>query len=1033
MDIQKIKKYPYLGNSKNLIEYFLIVGFENSSKVEISNTLKNLFSSVSKIENPDPENQDVPKLKYHHSQNMPVVLNNISSNYSDFLINEDSIIKYLFPNKTLIFYVKQEKIEPQNQNLIFYLSDSNLFENYNKENNNDKNNENIKEDNHIIYNIYSYLFWELIIVDNYRFFFPKVFVFISQYSYFNYFSILAQNILFRFRKNSFEIPLEVQLYNIVNFTISPINYDIKLDLLTCYDILDIKRMFDPKKTELIKEKEIDGKEKENFFKKNEDNHIVLPQLTGYPYFDINLSYLFSNFNFESFFTTYLFSFLEFKMIFFSPSLNFLNAIMYIIRFLSYPFIDKKDLGQIYSISKDDFMFGTEIHNNLIGVNCEYDEKIIIPNFYKDYFIISLNNTSINILYNREEIKDINNEPANNKSINNIMKLINYIQSTVRFEEKEKYNFIDKRIKVMHNSLYLCFRNIINSNITFNNNNEREENDFFKELKLDESNYRTYNYEYNKYDDYNSTIIKAFYNFNLSIYEFFHDTVRLVNDNIQENKDKYKSIEFKIKIDNYKENKLNEEDKIFLELFKKTTKYKQFIDLFLKENKCNELNRSSLIIAEEFMNIRKGFDNNELKDNKDYLQLIDFFYKTSNKIKIIDFNLFYINYADNQKPDKENYLAKKMYNLIIDSKIIKILHEAKTNKGKYLYRQKECILDNNILKRYAYIINNMDEKELKQNFPSLSYKQEEIKIEEIKTTDFADLLENDFLEVKFYEIKEIVVVIILIIYIISLKRNKLLFNFFPEILNINLDRKIILRKYIYLTLVVLINKIKEKKNAKENYIKELLIFQEILKKICDLSESNKNHISKTIYLNERIIDIINIFNSEQKIYEELLKKEPSFQKENESVVKKYNEFLSNKNENLDLLEDGVDYKVLLQNNACRDKGAIKDDVLIKISEALDYRGTIQTTCKTCQLKIKPNLFFVLVPIDKSGNINFYSICYLYKNALDILKIVMNGNPTLNEKNKVDKELFNIIGNMIFYLNFKEGPLNVISRYLATSLK
>ena len=125
--------------------------------------------------------------------------------------------------------------------------------------------------------------------------------------------------------------------------------------------------------------------------------------------------------------------------------------------------------------------------------------------------------------------------------------------------------------------------------------------------------------------------------------------------------------------------------------------------------------------------------------------------------------------------------------------------------------------------------------------------------------------------------------------------------------------------------------------------------------------------------------------------------------------------------------------MLQNNACRDKGAIKDDVLIKISEALDYRGTIQTTCKTCQLKIKPNLFFVLVPIDKSGNINFYSICYLYKNALDILKIVMNGNPTLNEKNKVDKELFNIIGNMIFYLNFKEGPLNVISRYLATSLK
>ena len=35
-------------------------------------------------------------------------------------------------------------------------------------------------------------------------------------------------------------------------------------------------------------------------------------------------------------------------------------------------------------------------NNLIGVNCEYDEKMVIPSFYKDYFIISFDLSSITI-------------------------------------------------------------------------------------------------------------------------------------------------------------------------------------------------------------------------------------------------------------------------------------------------------------------------------------------------------------------------------------------------------------------------------------------------------------------------------------------------------------------------------------------------------------------------------------------------------------------------------------------------------------
>ena len=186
---------------------------------------------------------------------------------------------------------------------------------------------------------------------------------------------------------------------------------------------------------------------------------------------------------------------------------------------------------------------------------------------------------------------------------------------------------------------------------------------------------------------------------------------------------------------------------------------------------------------------------------------------------------------------------------------------------------------------------------------------------------------------------------------------------------------------------------------------------------------KESKDKCYYPNERLMEIIKNFNIFQKKYQELVERNKSFPKDNKLVIKNY----VNGNNKV-RFEDGVDYKVLLQKNSCKDKGAIKDDVLIQYSEILEYKGLIQTTCKTCQLRIRPNLFFVHVPIDKSSSVGFYSICYSYKNASEIMKKALNNN--LSDKN--NEELFNIIANMIFYMNFKLGPNNKISDYLATCL-
>jgi len=1023
LKLKKIKKYPYLGSSPNLIENFLIIGFEKSTKTEILND-ENFKREVQ-----DYEYQGYPQKIKIFIENKPEVLNNISSDFSERMIDEDLIVKYFFPDLTQIYFNKGEKKEPSNQNIIFYLSADKLT--VKEPNDNEKNIEE-KLNDHIMFNVFGYLFWEIQISDNYKFYFPKILVFISQYSHFRYFSILAQNIVFRLRKNSFEIPLEIQIYNIVNFTPSPIHCDLKLDLLANYDVLDMKRMYKPNEFEIIKKIEEDGKE--NLNDPNKDSQIILPQLSGIPYFDIDLSYLFSYFKFESFFTTYIFSFLEFKTIFFSPNLNFLNTIMYIIRFLSYPFIDMNDNGQIYSISKDEFLNGGEIKNNIIGVNCIYDPNFVIPQYYNNYFIISFNENSIEIYFNGKNINNLNVDPANSGEVNDIIKLMKYIENSVKIsegEEKVYYHFLDKRLYSMYDALYHCFKNIMNINVNFNNNDKEKLDDFFIELKLDESNFRNYSYKYDKFDDHNATIQKAFYNFNLNVYEYFYERMKLNIDNKEKNKNKFEANLYKLEFNYYKEKKaLYEEDKLFLQLFEKTSKFKQFSELFFKNNISCDLNKPSLIIAEEFLNARKGYG--EYRDKKDYIQVINTFYQTSDKIRIIDFMKFNIFFADNAS------CAKQMYDIILDSKIL----DPRNNKGKFIYRQKECTLDNNIIKRYAYLLNNMEEKEIIDLFPSLDFKLKENIIEEIKTTDFADLLENELIEEKFTKFEEIVIEIVLIIYFINIKRKNIIFHFFEEIFPFldnflqNTEKKINFinfRKYIYLILLILNDQVKEKLKKKENCTKELLIYQEIINTIISINDKQKRDSCQTICVNERFIIIINNFEKYQKEYENLLKEDDKLERESSENVQKYYQYNPKESEdNSDLLEDGVDYKVLLQNNACRCKRA--DNVFLTICEALDYKAHITTTCKTCSLRIKPSLFFIHDSIDKAELIEFFSLSYTYKSCKEMLKIIMgNSANTLKEKNYIDNELFTTIGNMIFYLNYKKGPLNKISRYLATSLK
>ena len=1040
-DLKLTKKYPFLGFSQNLIDYFLIVGYDLASKTEIAlNYSAEMNKNPSIVQPAQAFNKDTRTFKdeiskdnntvrelnfpssFYQIENRPVVLNSIGSDYINAALDEEVIIKHLLPdNLTKIYFdlSKNERTELPTQNIMLYLKANKIFE---FDDAHEEKDENLKND--IMFNVFGYLFYESFLAigkdqKNYRLYFPKIFVFISQYSPFKYFSFLSQNILFRMKHHT-EIPLEVQIYNIINFTPSPINSNLCLECLINNDLFNLKKSYTAVNDQIFKLKK---NAESNEFKN--DFLIYINQFTGFPYLDINIVSMFYLYNnIDMFIIIYLFSFLEVRCIFFCKNLDPLNNIMYVLNMLMYPFIEISDLGQIYSVSLDDILDKNKILDNyFIGVNCEYEEKMQLPEVYKDYVIINLLEKDINMYYKGVNI--IRGEPPSD-----VCTLYHFLKRILNEETaSQDKKFLETKLSYLYNNVNTNFAKFYTLN---ENVDETKKEIFFKELNFSETTKQDFKYKYCEYEENNLTVQKLFYSFNICVMQYFHDMLQLEVSNKKENllNDDYIKAYFEYNFRDKEDVSVSyegdctiqfcEEDKVFLKLFRKTKKFKNFINQFLKRNDCQEIKRPSLRMAEEFMYIDKSLKYDEPRD---YFQIISTFYQTSNKMRKITFNKFYMYYSD--------HLIKKMFNFAHETKVMKLVFKEDKAKNamnnKYLFYPKDNILDNNILQRYSYILNNFDPKLLNDNFPHLKFKETENNLEDVNPNLFAEFLESNLLENKSYTINEIFSFILFIIYIISLKKNKYLFHFFEEIAKSHLlSTKCYLRKYIYLILYLIDEKVKDKIKAKKNYIKELLLYKEIMSSIM----KNKEKANNLFYPNELLSDILRNFNFYQNYYAVLLKKNPELVEKNKAIIENHKNFIST------LLEEGYDYKVFMQNNTCEDKGAIKDDVLINITEAIEYKGLIQTTCKTCKFKIKPNLFFIHVPLDKSSSVGFYSIIYSYKSALKILNKILNNI----EKGNTEEEYFCLCANMIFYINFQSakkekkenGFNNLLSRFIATSI-
>ena len=280
-----IKRFPFNGRSKYLIDKFYIIGYRpnNLHKILFQNSenkksLQNIAKKIIQEESSNPTNYGKslfnsnilknPNMKLIIDES-PSLLNEISSDLRKELPDIDIIKNMLFPNKINIYlksdYNKKTLIPRRitvSENLSLQKKSS--FPPKIEEEDSETNSLNLDEDendnstlklmNAKQYNMvfsynpqsgknskksingFAYVFYKEfkekqdIGEIQFTFYVPVTFCIISEFPYFNSYYNLCKQIVQLFQNNKNEIPLEILIHNIINFSPSPINGEISLNI-----------------------------------------------------------------------------------------------------------------------------------------------------------------------------------------------------------------------------------------------------------------------------------------------------------------------------------------------------------------------------------------------------------------------------------------------------------------------------------------------------------------------------------------------------------------------------------------------------------------------------------------------------------------------------------------------------------------------------------------------------------------------------------------------------------------------------------
>ena len=192
-----ISKYPYLGYSPNLIEYYGIIGYQEEFVPKI-------IQETIKGSNPYP----------------PTILNSIISNIDYGTMDNNLMLTQIYPDNPPIIKEDNYNQIPSPTNIIY----SFCFDSQDGK-------------KKLFYTCYAYKFYEIYKVQNNNniYYIPKAFAIISQYAFFNTFHYICQNLekIINLKKME-SLPIEIIIFSLLNYLPTPMNYQINLNV---FDIL----------------------------------------------------------------------------------------------------------------------------------------------------------------------------------------------------------------------------------------------------------------------------------------------------------------------------------------------------------------------------------------------------------------------------------------------------------------------------------------------------------------------------------------------------------------------------------------------------------------------------------------------------------------------------------------------------------------------------------------------------------------------------------------------------------------------------
>jgi len=810
-----IKLYPFNGRSTFLIDKFYIIGYDYLTlhKLLIEKTPKYIQ------DNKDKELKEPHKLKIDEEPN---ILNEFTSDYKKAGLPNETILKMIYP-KNLNFYFFSE----ENTNALRRTGKefTHLKEEYRKieftkeinpthpksylvvfSSNPQSKNNSKKSINGLAYTFYS-KFTETKILDKkkYIYYIPYTFCIISEYPFFNSFYKLMKYIKKFYSQEVLYIPIEILIYNIVTFSPSPLNCDVKLDLRSSFEngeyknvvsnaaqinkrhyknvesftssqnLINVKKNINSAEFDMIKNSSKSGSQKnikkfKSLYikaKKKDDYIIKFNFLSGYPLIQYNLyKVLFYTLIPEKVITIFLYTFLEKDVLFFSKDIEYLTFTLNAYLNLNYPLNDEKYYFIGAPISFNDFVngnseFGIKNYTSIIGINDQYRSDYKNNNFkIADHLAIDLD---------KGEIYEINDE--NNSKVNySNKKIIDLIRKICRNSEEEK---IKKTI------LYQAIKKL-NSRLS----------KVSKIIDLNEKRNITkiYFIEYTDNDIafYNKEIQEAFYEFinNICIYFYENlsikasqDEMRNRNENNKNNKNKkdQESIMNVIFNKNYgdkSESGYIEEEILFLDELSETMKFQSFVFGFLQYYNPIDLYKIPLTFTEEFLSILSR--KREKRENMEFFNLFDSFYSTGKReekelnFNIVNFNYFkyYKSIFDREIADKEKIkYFNQQNNLVKCISEESLLTECDTIRTSLIYQTYE--LDDSILLKYMHITNNLNKIEyLGQFFESIFI--EENSLMQINTNEIETKIENYCISKKVLTNNDICCANIILLFTLSLK-------------------------------------------------------------------------------------------------------------------------------------------------------------------------------------------------------------------------------------------------------------------------